>query len=217
MKKNALIVFGGWEGHQPGQVASVFRRVLETEGFEVEMSATLDAFNDPARLMRFDLIVPHWTMGKLTPEQTTGVLTAVQNGVGLAGCHGGVCDAFRDNPDWHFMTGGQFVSHPGGNVKYAVHIKDTANALVTGIKDFEVASEQYYLHVDPAVHVLATTRFPVAPGPHAANGPVEMPVAWTKFWGQGRVYYNSLGHDAATVSLPPILKMMRRGFNWAAR
>ena len=218
MTQKALIVWGGWDGHQPEQVARVLQRALIAEGFEVEVSDTLDAFKDAKKLMGLSLIVPHWTMGKITAEQVKPVLDAVQAGVGLAGCHGGMCDAFRDNTDWQFMTGGQWVAHPGNDgVKYAVRITDHAHPITAGIADFEVASEQYYMHVDPAVNVLASTRFPVADGPHVPNGPVEMPVLWTKMYGKGRVFYDALGHTAKVVESEPNLTIMRRGFRWAAR
>lgn len=168
--------------------------------------------------MKLSLIVPHWTMGRITPEQLNPVLRAVESGVGLAGCHGGMCDAFRESTEWQFMTGGQWVAHPGNDgVKYTVRITDRANPITAGIADFEVASEQYYMHIDPAVKVLATTTFPIAPGPHTPNGAVEMPVLWTKFYGRGRVFYDALGHTASVVGSQPNLTIMRRGFSWAAR
>jgi hypothetical protein len=213
-----LIVYGGWDGHQPQQVAEVLAGALRQDGFDVEMADTLDTFANREKLMRLSLIVPHWTMGRITGEQVRPVLEAVESGVGLAGCHGGMCDAFRDNTDWHFMTGGQWVAHPGNDgVKYTVRITDKAHPVTAGLSDFDVASEQYYLHVDPAVKVLATTRFPVADGPHVPNGPVEMPVLWTKLYGKGRVFYDALGHTAKLVASEPNLTIMRRGFRWAAR
>lgn len=72
------------------------------------------------------------------------------------------------------------------------------------------------MHVDPAVEVLATTRFPLAPGPHSLNKPVDMPVVWTKRWGVGRVYYNSLGHKTDILNMPQTRELMRRGFLWCA-
>jgi type 1 glutamine amidotransferase len=216
--QKALIVYGGWDGHQPQPVAEILADALRQDGFEVEVSDTLDAFKDRDKLMTLSLIVPHWTMGKITGEQLKPVIEAVESGVGLAGCHGGMCDAFRDNTDWHFVTGGQWVAHPGNDgVKYTVRITDKAHPITAGLGDFDVASEQYYLHVDPGVRVLATTRFPVADGPHAANGPVEMPVLWTKVYGKGRVFYDALGHTAKVVASEPNLTIMRRGFRWAAR
>jgi type 1 glutamine amidotransferase len=216
--QKALLVYGGWDGHEPQQVADVLAGALRQDGFEVEVSDSLDAFKDRDKLMQLSLIVPHWTMARITGEQVKPVLDAVESGVGLAGCHGGMCDAFRENTDWHFATGGQWVAHPGNDgVKYTVRITDKMHPITAGLEDFPVASEQYYLHVDPGVKVLATTRFPVAEGPHTPNGPVEMPVLWTKFYGKGRVFYDALGHTAKLVASEPNLTIMRRGFRWAAR
>jgi len=64
---------------------------------------------------------------------------------------------------------------------------------------------------------LAVTQFPVADGPHVPNGQFDMPVIWTRMWGAGRVYYNSLGHHADIVAQPEILPLMVRGLLWAAR
>jgi hypothetical protein len=145
------------------------------------------------------------------------VLEAVAGGVGLAGCHGGMCDSFRNSVQWQFMTGGNWVSHPGGDgVEYVVNIKRGSSPLVEGLEDFPVRSEQYYLHVDPAVEVLATTRFPTINWYHASNGIVDMPVVWTKRWGHGRVFYNSLGHHADIIDMETPKELMRRGFLWAA-
>jgi type 1 glutamine amidotransferase len=215
--KKALIVWGGWDGHEPQQVAEVFADVLRQEQFEVEISDTLEAFADAEKLLDLDLIVPVWTMGDIDQTLVDNVSAAVQNGTGLAGCHGGMCDSFRNNVDWQFMTGGQWVAHPGNDgVEYTVNIRQSSSSLVDGIADFSVKSEQYYLHVDPAIEVLATTRFPVTDGPHASNGAVDMPVVWTKRWGAGRVYYNSLGHHADIVEQSQVKELMRRGLLWAA-
>jgi hypothetical protein len=216
--KRALIVWGGWDGHQPKQVAEIFARVLREEKFEVEVSDTLDAFKDEAKIAGLSLIVPIWTMGKITGEQVNPVLKAVKDhGVGIAGCHGGMCDSFREHTEWQFMTGGQWVAHPGNDgTKYRVDVITGSHPIVQGIDDFDVASEQYYMHVDPAVKVLATTRFPVADGPHVPNGAFDMPVVWIKYYGKGKVFYNSLGHQANIVESEPCLTLMRRGFLWAA-
>lgn len=218
MAKKALIVWGGWDGHQPEQVAKVFEKSLKSKGFEVEVSNTLDAFRDEAKLKGLDLIIPIWTMGQINGEQERPLLNAVESGVGLAGCHGGMCDAFRQNTEYQFMTGGNWVAHPGGILEYAVHIDGEPHFVTQGIKDFKITSEQYYLHVDPAVKVHATTTFPSpgADGPHSPNGTVKMPVVWTKMWGKGRVFYNSLGHVAADFDVPEALDLCVRGFLWAA-
>jgi hypothetical protein len=157
-------------------------------------------------------------MGKIIEKQLKSILAAVEEGLGVAGCHGGMCDAFRDSPEWQFMSGGQWVAHPGNDrVKYSVHITDAPHPITSGIRDFEVTSEQYYMHVDPGVQVLATTQFPTAPGPHVPNGPVQMPVVWTKMYGKGRIFYCSLGHTPQILAAEPVATIMRRGFLWSAR
>jgi type 1 glutamine amidotransferase len=215
--KRALVVWGGWDGHQPEAVSSIFAGALRASSVEVEVSDSLDAFRDESLMRDLDVIVPFWTMGRISQEQLAPLLAAVAGGVGLAGCHGGMCDAFREATEYQFMTGGQWVAHPGNDgVTHQVHIVDRAHFVTSGSSDFTVSTEHYYMHVDPANVVLATTRFPVADGPHVPNGPVEMPVVWTRWYGQGRVFYCSLGHSAAIVQQPEVLRLCVRGMLWAA-
>ncbi|GLS86874.1 hypothetical protein GCM10010873_18480 [Cypionkella aquatica] len=213
----ALITWGGWDGHQPDKVAALFARELSALGMQVEVFDTLACFDDPARLADLALIVPVWTMSSISQTQSENVAAAVAAGVGLAGCHGGMCDAFRADVLWQFMTGAQWVAHPGNDgVEYRVRMVSD-DPLVAGISDFDVKTEQYYLHTDPAVRVHAVCDFPVAEGPHSANGPVAMPVVFSKMWGQGRVYYNALGHHADVIDHGAPLELLRRGMTWAAK
>lgn len=218
-EKQALILWGGWDGHEPQKVAMRFRGLLEAEGFRVELTDKEKILKNVDYLKSLDLIVPVVTGGKIKSELTRNVAVAVGSGVGLAGCHGGMCDSFREDVEWQFMTGGQWVSHPGGDgIKYTVNIIPGSSPLVEGLEDFEICSEHYYLHVDPANKVLATTRFPAANYYHAANDPVDMPVVWTRMWGCGRVFYCSLGHhDDVFDQTFQAQELMRRGLLWAAQ
>ncbi|SHF42369.1 hypothetical protein SAMN05444339_10632 [Loktanella atrilutea] len=212
----ALITWGGWDGHEPDRVAALFRDMLVAEGVDVTMTDSLAPFDDPDLLRSLDLIVPVWTMSELSRTAATNVSEAVARGTGLAGCHGGMCDAFRGNPLWQFITGANWVAHPGGDgVKHRITITSD-DPLVAGLPDFDVETEQYYLHTDPANIVLATTRTDVVTWYHSPNGPVYMPVAWTRAWGLGRVYYNALGHRASVIADGPPAEMLRRGLLWAA-
>jgi type 1 glutamine amidotransferase len=219
--RSALIVWGGWDGHEPDKVAGLFDDILRGEGFDVEVQDTLDAFCDADKLAGLSLMIPIWTMSTITAEQRDPVLAAVaQHGVGIAGCHGGMCDAFRQDTEWQFMTGSQWVAHPGNDgVNYSIKI-DPSNPhpITDGIPDFDVTSEQYYLHVDPGNNVLAYTDFPTpgAGGPHVLN-PCRMPQVYTKRYGEGRVYYNALGHNRDVLEAQHPRELMRRGFLWAAK
>jgi len=216
--KKALIFQGGWDGHEPVLVSQRFKRILEDEGFNVDLQNTLDCLADLEKLLALDLIVSCWTMGEIKHEYTENISKAIGSGVGLAGCHGGMCDSFRNDTQWQFITGGQWVSHPGGDgVNYTVNILSKSNPITEGVEDFPVSSEHYYLHVDPAIEVLATTRFPAISYYNISNKPVDMPVVWTKMWGNGRVFYNSLGHhDDVFDKSPNAEVLMRRGMLWAA-
>jgi uncharacterized protein len=213
--KSALFVCGGWEGHEPEKSADIFSPSLHEKGYEVEVSRTLDSYLDKERMNSLDLVVQIWSMGEITYEQEKGLLEAVKSGVGLAGWHGGLADSFRDNPNYQFMVGGQFVAHPGNIIEYEVNIVNRDDPITAGLDDFRVRSEQYYMHVDPHNEVLATTTFG---GEHAPwiEGAV-VPVVWKKRWGAGRVFYCSIGHVAADFDVPEARKIVERGMLWASR
>ena len=213
--KKALFVWGGWEGHEPRQCVSIFAPLLEDEGYSVEIYDTLDVYLDQPKLSSLDLIVPVWTMGTITNDQEKGLLEAVKNGIGIAGWHGGMGDSFRNNVNYQFMVGGQWVAHPGGVIDYRVNIVKHDDPIVAGLADFDMHSEQYYMHVDPSNEVLATTTFD---GEHAywVEGTV-MPVAWKRRWGQGKVFYSSVGHVAKDFEVREAREIVRRGMLWASR
>ena len=215
--KKALIFYGGWDGHEPALVSARFQRLLEKHGYAVDRVAGVECLADRDKLLEYDLLVPCVTMSELPREYEKNVSFAVSRGAGIAGCHGGMCDSFRKSTEWQFMTGGQWVSHPGGDgIEYKVNICHGSSPITEGLKDFTVKTEHYYLHIDPSVEILAATRFPLVNFYHAANKPVDMPVAWTKYWGLGRVFYCSLGHhDDVFDQAPEAGLLMERGLLWA--
>lgn len=213
--KKALIVWGGWSGHEPKQCADLFAPILQAKGFDVEVADTLDVYLDREKMAALSLIVPVWTMGTITREQQNGLLDAIRSGVGVAGWHGGMGDSFRNNTEYQFMVGGQWVSHPDGITDYEVNIINHTDPITAGIPDFKMHSEQYYMHVDPGNEVLATTTFNTPKYPWV-NGTV-MPVVWKRVWGAGRVFYSSLGHVAKDFEVPEALEIQVRGSLWAAR
>jgi len=212
--KNVIIVYGGWKGHEPVKCRDIFVPWAEKLGAKVSVSDTLDIYLDDDLMAKTDVIVQIWTMGTINGKQEKALLKAVKNGVGLAGWHGGLGDSFRNNTEYQFMVGGQWVAHPGGIIDYTVNITDHKDVVTRGLNDFQIHSEQYYMHVDPNVKVLAVTRFS---GEHAAwiDGAV-MPVVWKKMYGKGRVFYSSLGHTTADFKVEEVLTLTKRGILWAA-
>ena len=124
-------------------------------------------------------------------------------------------DSFRNNCEYQFMVGGQWVVHPGGVIDYRVNIINHTDPLTKGIPDFDMHSEQYYMHVDPSNEVLATTTFDGSRVPWI-DGAV-MPVVWKRTYGAARVYYCSLGHVAVDFEVPEAKELVQRGLLWAAR
>ncbi|MFO7622306.1 MAG: ThuA domain-containing protein [Bacteroidales bacterium] len=212
--KKVLYVWGGWMGHEPDKCRDIFVPWLQSEGADVTVSDTLDIYLKMDLQKDVDLIIQSWTMGQIDGKQERALLAAVKSGTGLAGWHGGTGDSFRNNTEYQFMVGGQWVAHPGGVIDYRVNIIDKKDPVTRGLSDFNMHSEQYFMHVDPNVKVLATTTFT---SEHADwIGGNVMPVAWKKVYGKGRVFYSSLGHVAEDFKVPEALEIQRRGIRWAS-
>ncbi|HEV2515708.1 MAG TPA: ThuA domain-containing protein [Devosia sp.] len=214
MGKKALIVWGGWDGHTPERSAGIVADLLGRHDFDVTIDSTTEAFADE-RLGENDLIVPVITMSRIEKEELTNLIASVRAGTGLAGFHGLMCDSFRNEPDYQFMTGGQWVAHPGNIIDYTVEVSRPDDPIMQGITDFPYRSEQYYMHVDPSNEVLATTTFKGDLFDELEG--VVMPVAWKRRFGKGRVFYSSLGHVADEFAVPQMATMFERGALWAAR
>jgi type 1 glutamine amidotransferase len=213
--KKILVVYGGWEGHQPKIFAEKITKWLLDQKAEVKLVKGTSIYTNLNVMKDLDLVIQHITMSKMSPLETKGLINAIAQGVGLAGCHGGLGDSFRDNTEYQYMVGGQFVKHPGGEVTYTVNIESKNDPITAGIKDFSLHTEQYYMHIDPNLEVLASTKFS---GIHDSwiKGAV-VPVVWKKLYGKGRVFYNSIGHSKETFEIPEVWTLIKRGVSWAAQ
>jgi type 1 glutamine amidotransferase len=214
MPKKALIVYGGWSGHEPQATSELWAGELRRAGLEVELSDSLARFDREESLRDLALIVPNWTMGELTPEREKNLVAAVEGGVGLGGFHGGMGDAFRASPAYQFAVGGQFVAHPDNHKDHTIQITNPNDPITKGLKDFSLHSEQYYMHTDPRNEVLATTTFEAQSAPWI-NGAI-MPAVWRRRHGRGRVFYASWGHNAKVFDAPEAREIVRRGLLWAS-
>ena len=178
----------------------------------VTCAEQLEALDDLEALKDFDLVVPNWSMGQPTPEQTANFVAAVRDGTGLGGIHGGMGDAFRGHIEYEWMAGGHFVGHPTVG-EYEIRKTAISHPITTDLPQrFTYNSEQYYMMVDPVIEVLAETDY-IYEGKRCT-----MPVVWTRQWGKGRVFYSALGHEPAEFErFPAVLEMSVRGLLWAAR
>lgn len=212
--KKALIVWGGLELHEPEAGAHIVRGLLEKSGFAVEVSGDSEALGR-ADIASFDLVVPQVTGGELSRESSIALCAAVEAGTGLAGFHHALATSFPGNARFRFLAGCTFATHPGDIITYRVDPLRTDDPVMAGIGSFEHTSEQYFMHVDPSVEVLATTTFS---GDHASwKKGVKMPVVYKSAYGAGRVFYTALGHKPAELQKSEIITILERGLLWAAR
>jgi type 1 glutamine amidotransferase len=217
-RPRALVVRGGWEGHQPARSSEAVIPFLRSLDFDVTVSDSLGVYADTTVMGELDLVVQCWSNGVLAPDEQEGLIGAVAAGTGFAGWHGGVIATFRSSDAYHYLVGGQFVCHPGGFVDYDVDIvtHPGGHPVTRGLDSFSITTEQYWCHVDPGNDVLATTRFTGAHGAPETAG-VSMPVVWTRRHQLGRVFISTLGHFPEELDLPPVRALTLRGLAWAAR
>ncbi|MEP6480021.1 MAG: ThuA domain-containing protein [Rhodoglobus sp.] len=228
--RRALVVRGGWDGHQPVEASELFIPFLEANGFTVRVEEGPAIYADAAELAATDLIVQVNTMSTIEPEEFAGLRTAVENGTGMAGWHGGIADSYRNNSDYLQFIGAQFAAHPGKHpservgeqtdnyLPHTIVMTERAadHPITAGIADFELVTEQYWLLRDDYLDVLATTTQAVRPW-DPWNRPVTSPAIWTRQWGKGRMFVSTPGHRVEVLEHPSVRTMIERGMLWAAR
>ena len=226
--KNIIYVYGGMNGHSPKESVNLFVPILEKEGAIVKVFDNFSVYEDEKLMNEADLIIQTFTDAfssdpRMNNDQFKGLREALINGTGFAGWHGGLGDS-SPNPLYHFIVGGDFVSHPGElkemkTAEYEVKIYDSEDYITDGLSDFKIfGSEQYYMMIDPNVKVLAVSEFKLNNWPTDENEIKGsfMPVIWKKNYGKGRVFYSSIGHYLREFQIPEVLTMQMRGFRWAS-
>lgn len=229
-EKHALIVRGGWDGHQPVETTDAVIPFLEQHGFAVRVESSPAVYADAATMQRTDLIVQAMTMSTIEADEVAGLRAAVAAGTGLAGWHGGIVDAFRATSDYLQLIGAQFAAHPAAvpasgppaepdyTVRYRVEptAAGADHPITRGIPAFELETEQYWLLHDDQLDVLATTTLAARPG-DPWHAPITSPVVFTRRWGVGRIFVTTAGHDLSVVSHPSVRLTIERGMLWASR
>ncbi|PFG18497.1 ThuA domain-containing protein [Serinibacter salmoneus] len=218
-QRSAMVVRGGWEGHQPVAASDLFIPFLRDAGFDVTIEDALEVYADEAVMASTDLIVQCWTMGEILPDEAAGLVTAVENGTGLAGWHGGLLDSFRQATEIHQVIGGQFVAHPGDLIDYELEVvpERADHPILAGMPArVSVHTEQYWVHTDPLNDVLMRTTHRARPG-FPWHEDVTVPAVWTRRWGQGKVFACAPGHTARELQESWLREMIQRGMLWAAR
>jgi uncharacterized protein len=229
-RKHALIVRGGWEGHQPKEATELFIPFLEANNFFIRIEGSPDVYADVTYMASVDLIVQCNTMATIAREPLQGLRAAIQAGTGMAGWHGGIADSYRNSADYLHLIGGQFACHPGKDpserigdmsdnyVPYRINMLPSAAAhpITHGIPDFDLVTEQYWVLADSYIDVLATTTQAVREWDPWTR-PVTSPAIWTRQWGNGRIFVCTPGHRIDILQHPNVRAIVERGMLWASR
>ncbi|WP_129336719.1 ThuA domain-containing protein [Cellulomonas endophytica] len=230
MTRQALVVRGGWDGHQPVAATDLFLPFLRDQGFTVDVETDPEVYADAERMAATDLVLQCVTMSTISGPAVAGLRAAVEAGTGLAGWHGGIADSFRESSDYLQLVGGQFATHPGrapeersgeASDNYLPHRVEITplgreHPVTAGLEDFALETEQYWVLHDDLVDVLATTTHPVQPY-HPWHRPIVSPAVWTRLWGAGRVFVATPGHTPEVLSEPSVRTIVERGLLWASR
>lgn len=230
MTRTALVVRGGWPGHDPEAATDLFVPFLERAGFDVVLRDDPDVYADAGLMAGADLVLQCVSTGSIEPEATAGLRAAVAAGTGLAGWHGGVVDSFRADADYLHLVGAQFAAHPGrpaddtapgdhdAFVPHVIRFTEAArdHPITRGLTDFELVTEQYWLLHDDLLDVLATTTREARVGDPWSR-PVTSPAVWTRRWGRGRMAVVTPGHSVDVLEHPTVRTLVERSLLWAAR
>ena len=228
--RTALVVRGGWEGHQPVEATELFIPHLMKHGYEVRIEESPRVYADAAAMADVDLIMQCVTMSTIERDEIAGLRAAVASGTGLAGWHGGIADSYRDTADYLQLVGGVFACHPGKHpaeatgeqsdnyVPYTVNMSPAAaeHPITAGIADFDLVTEQYWVLTDTYNDVLATTTQAVREW-DPWHRPVPSPAIWTRWWGAGRIFVTTVGHRVEVLEQPAVRTIIERGLLWAGR
>lgn len=217
-----LIVVGG--SHDIFNLPPILEaRLAQEGGFEVSrLGPPAETPRDLAHLTKlatlsrqqYDVVLTYLIAPTLDPANQRGLERFLEEGAGIVALHGSSA-SFKESDAWHQMLGGWFLGHLRGTHPLKVSIVDRRHPVTAGVADFEAIDEEYCHELTSGVerHVLA--RFAARPeGSLCPNGPAEM--MWTRQIGRGRVFYNSLGHDAATWKHPAWQQLVIQGLRWAA-
>ncbi|WP_203656954.1 ThuA domain-containing protein [Demequina activiva] len=229
MSRLCLIVRGGWPGHDPVRSTDAFIPVLERMGFSLDVEDTPELYADARTMARYDLIVQAVTMGSATVDEVDGLRGAVANGAGLVGWHGGLIDSYRNATDYLQLVGAQFAAHPHRGSErgrtdlepyrdYTVRVTERGRShpITESMADFDITTEQYWVLTDSHIRTLLDCELTPQEGDEW-DEPLTMPVAWTRQWGQGRIFATTLGHTLDVLERPEVSGLIERGMDWAAR
>ncbi len=196
---------------------AVLKEIGARSAFAVTMSEDVAVFT-PENLRGYRAVM-FFTTGELpmSDAQKAALLDFVRSGGGFIGVHSAT-DTFYEWPDYGKLIGGYFNEHPW-HQKVTVGVAEPKSPLVGSlppsfaisdeiyqIRDFDAATSQVLLRLDPSSVDLKA--------PNVRPQPYGWPLAWTRAFGQGRVFYTALGHEEAVWRDPRYQQILANAIAW---
>jgi hypothetical protein len=186
------------------------------------ITTTEDVSALSAENLRHYAAVMFFTTGELpiSDAQKAALLTFVRSGRGFLGVHSAT-DTFYMWPEYGKLVGGYFNEHPW-HQKVTIDVADPMSPLVGflapsftlddeiyQIRDFDAQASRILLRLDPTSVDLD------APNVHRQD--YGWPLAWTRSYGRGRVFYTALGHEEGVWRDPRYQQMLTNAILWTIR
>ncbi|PQO99891.1 ThuA domain-containing protein [Massilia phosphatilytica] len=238
--KKHVLVLGGARKFQhdsiPAAMAGVFAWGEATGEWDAELRTEFTLVRDtggtpmnagfqPKGLRDFDAVVVASADGEweLDPGQKRALLEFVRAGKGLVVMHAGI-DANHGWHDYIDMVGAEQVGHPYNTVEQPIHaftlLNEGGEFAATRLlsRRFVKQDELYTLRnwsrsdIDVLLRIDDTTVTDVG---DEAPPDRDLPVAWVKTYGKGRVFASTLGHTREAYKDPDVVRMYTLAIEWA--
>jgi uncharacterized protein len=205
-----------------GRESGAFDTYIRTDSQLITKQPIMRGPRNARNLDYFDAIFYFGTGDNLNAQQKKDLLSFIRDdGKGFVGAHTGD-DAFFEWPEFGEMIGGYFDGHPWVQFDAPIIMEDRTFPAMKHFPARFVIHDEIYQHKDfsrDKVHVLARLDSEkldyTKPGIHRTDK--DFPVAWTKMYGKGRVFYSTFGHAAETWDDPNVQKLYLEATRWALR
>ena len=225
-----LVISGG--RHPYEESTPVLESFLESAGHDVTATEDASVLADASGMAAYDALVfntrrenaADFAEMKLSESEQNGIISYVKSGKGFVCLHISGCGADYWS-EFANITGGGWVSgtsfHPPYS-NFSVKVSQPGHSGAAGVSDFNTDDELYMgIEYKDGNDIFLTGAseegtWPWGPDRAATHMPAgTFPLAWTRSYGDGKVFTLLLGHDGKSFKSPEFQKIVLNGVNWA--
>jgi hypothetical protein len=188
-----LTATAGFRHDSIGTAREVLPILGSSNGFTITATEDLNAFST-SNLANVDVVMFANTSGELpfTAEQRNTLIDFVRSGKGFVGIHSAT-DTLREWTEYGRLVGAYVVDHPWTQ-QARVIVEDASHPATSAREAFSLEEEFYVFGDNPRGRVQVLMRLDSA----SVGSSGDYPLVWAQSFGNGRAYYNALGHFPAT-------------------